>query len=225
MTRYGRSTTSSATYPLSSDQVSDEMSTLDYTSVLSSGCSTTPAQEPPDLLLRGGIVAADGRGMFQTLAPSRVRIKQPSKRLEANQIKRCHEHLVRLQRETLLSTHRPTAPETELTAMFIDMLRPDSPKSQTLFTFGDWITSIPIRIGSSAVITTAAEFLLHSFDFYGEDSYSRRIRAMRTKSKALKDLQLNLLASNQAPTYDLVLATKMHYAAEVTYLSSSIDTC
>lgn len=215
MTRYGRSMAASIIYPLSSEYVSDDSSRPDCASVSSPDQTSTPNSDASDLHLRGGMVAADGRGVFQTLAPGKSKPAKPSKRLETNQRKRLHEHLLRLQRESSLSAHRPTAPDTRIAATFIDMLRPESPKYQPLFTLGDWVTSIPPRIGSSPVVTMAAEFLIHSFDCYAEDSHSNKIQAMRTKSKALKELQLSLLASQQAPTYDLLLATKMHYASEV----------
>ncbi|KAJ4381462.1 hypothetical protein N0V86_002821 [Didymella sp. IMI 355093] len=95
------------------------------------------------------------------------------------------------------------------------MLRPESAKYGPLFALGDWITSIPPRIGSNPVVTMAAEFLIHSFESHDEGSHSKKIQALQAKNKALKELQLSLLASQQAPTYDLLLATKMHYASEV----------
>jgi hypothetical protein len=215
MTRYGRSMAASIIYPLSSSHTSDDSSTPDCVSILSPDPVSTPNSEVPELYLRGGMVAADGRGVFQTLAPGKSKATKPSKRLETNQRKRLHEHLLRLQRESSLSAYRPLAPDTRLAATFINMLRPESLKYQPLFTMGDWVTSIPPRIGSSPVVTTAAEFLVHSFDCYAEDSHSNKIQAMQTKSKALRELQLSLLASQKAPTYDLLLATKMHYASEV----------
>lgn len=215
MTRYGRSMAASVIYPLSSSHISDDSSTPDCASVSSPDPISTPNSDFSNLHLRGGVLAADGRGIFQTLAPGKSKAVKPSKRLETNQRKRLREHLLRLQRESLLSYHRPLAPDTRLAAMFVNMLRPDSPKYQPLFTLGDWVASIPPRIGSSPVVTMAAEFLIHSFDFCGEKSHSSKIQAMQTKARALKELQLSLLASQQEPTYDLLLATKMHYASEV----------
>lgn len=225
MTRYGRSMMASVIYPLSSGHISDDSSTPDSASISSPDPLSTPSSDVSKLHLRGGMVAADGRGVFQTLAPAKSKAAKPSKRLETNQRKRLHDHLLRLQRESSLSVHRPLAPDTRLAAMFINMLRPESPKYQPLFTLGDWVTSIPPRIGSSPVVTMAAEFLIHSFDCYAEDSHSNRIQAMQTKSKALKELQLSLLASQQAPTYDLLLATKMHYASEVIRYALSLRPC
>lgn len=215
MTRYGRSMAASIIYPWSSSHASEDSSTSDGASGSSPNPVSTPNSDAPDLYLRGGMIAADGRGVFQTLAPSKSKAAKPSKRLEMNQRKRLHEHLLRLQRESSLSVHRPLAPDTRLAATFINMLRPESPKYQALFTLGDWVTSIPPRIGSSPVVTMAAEFLVHSFDCYADNSHSNKIQAMQTKGKALRELQLSFLASQQAPTYDLLLATKMHYASEV----------
>jgi hypothetical protein len=226
MTRYGRSMAASVIYPLSTTgQVSDESSMTDSASVPSPGPTATSSLDTSALHLRGGIVAANGQGMFQTLAPCQSKAAKTSKRLETNQRKRLHEHLLRLQRESSLASHRPLAPETKLAAMFVNMLRPESAKHRPLFALGDWITSIPPRIGSSPVVTMAVKFLIHSFESHDEGSHSKKIQALQAKTKALKELQLSLLASQQAPTYDLLLATKMHYASEVTNCGLCIYAC
>ncbi|KAF2626070.1 hypothetical protein BU25DRAFT_411903 [Macroventuria anomochaeta] len=215
MTRYGRSMATLTIYPLSSSQARDESSTPDSVPVFSPDPAIARTPDPSDLHLRGGMVAADGRGVFQTLAPVKVKARKPSKKVESYQRRRCQAHLLRLQQEASLVSHRPSSPDTRLIAMFIGLLRPDSTNYQHLFTLGDWVKSIPSRIGSSPVVTMAAEFFIQSFDVYRDKTHSNQALALRTKSKALKELQLSVVATQQHPTYDLVIATKLHYAAEV----------
>lgn len=61
----------------------------------------------------------------------------------------------------------------------------------------------------------AVEFFVNSFDVYWHDTHSKRSLAIASKEKALKELQLFVFNANNRPTYDVLLATKMHYAAEV----------
>ncbi|KAF3006888.1 hypothetical protein E8E13_011069 [Curvularia kusanoi] len=99
--------------------------------------------------------------------------------------------------------------------MFIDLLNTDCPQDLSLFCLGDWIVSIPSRISSSPVVSIAAEFFVHSYNFHRDQSYSNRTKALQTKGKALKELQLSLSESQPHPTYNLIVATKLHYSAEV----------
>jgi hypothetical protein len=149
------------------------------------------------------------------LAPANSKQRRISKKVGESQRKRWQEHILRLQAEGLLTTHRPNSPESRLTAMFIDMLHPSSPQHQPLCSLGDWIRSIPSRISSSPVVSIAAEFFVHSLSFHRDQSHSNKILALQTKSNALKQLQLSILSSRPHPTYDLVVATKLHYSAEV----------
>jgi hypothetical protein len=80
---------------------------------------------------------------------------------------------------------------------------------------GTWIQSIPSRVGSNPMLDFAVEFLIDSHAVYWDDSYSKRQVASATKSKALRELQLAVSQSQTRNTYEMVLATKMHYAAEV----------
>lgn len=212
MTRYGRSMTNSVIYPLGSYQGSDESSTPDSASISSLDVKMV---DTSDLHLRGGMIASDGRGIFQTLAPMKMRSRKVSKKVEAFQRRRCHEHLLRLQQEKSLTSHRPLSSETTIAATFVSILRPDLEQYQQIFTLGNWLSSIPSRVGHSAVVTMAAEFFVHSFDVHRNRSHTNYTLALRTKAKALKELQLSVLASQERPTYDLVIATKLHYAAEV----------
>lgn len=215
MTRYGRSLVASTPYPLDDLQDRSDSSTTDSAS--SSAFDLAAAQEPsyPGLRWRGGFIAEDGRGMFQTLALRKPKSKKVSKQLNSYQKKRFPMQLLPLPQRTPPIPYQPSSSETALVAMFVDLLRPDSTKHQPLLVLGDWVMSIPSRIGFSPAMTTAAKFLVHSVDVHRNDTHSNKILALQIKSKALKELQLSVQATQQHATYDLVLATKMHYAAEV----------
>lgn len=215
MTRYGRSLANSVMYPMVSSPSREDVSTPDLSTVSPPGSTTAPKAATSDLVLRGGMVASDGRGVFQTLAPIRMSPRKVSKKAEAYQRRRCREHLLRLQEEVSLVSHRPFSSETKLAAMFVNILDSSSDQHQHIFTLGNWVLSIPARIGSSPVVTMAAEFFVHSFEVHRDRNHSNHMLALRTKSTALKELQLSVLASQQRPTYDLMIATKLHYAAEV----------
>jgi hypothetical protein len=214
MTRYGRSTTAPVIQPLVPLDGNVRTSTPDSRPEPSSDHYPIIESEPNNLHLRSGIVAANGHGIFQTLAPAKLKQRRVSKKAGDNQRKRWQEHVLRLQAESLLMTHRPCSPESRLTAMFVDMLHPSSPQHQPLCSLGDWIRSIPSRISSSPVVSIAAEFFVHSLSFHRDQSHSNKILALQTKNNALKQLQLSILSSQPHPTYDLVVATKLHYSAE-----------
>ena len=215
--------TASVIYPLKPLGTSVESSTPDAASVFFPNHATAHTSNSSDLHLREGMVAPDGRGTFQTLASIKVKPTKASKKAEAYQWRKCQEHLLHLQRRNSLASHRPSSSDTRLAAMFVDMLRPDSPKHQLLLILGNWVSSIPARIGSSSVATLAAELFIHSSNAYRDNSHSSQTLALRTKSKALKELQLSVLASPQYPTYDLVIAMKLHSAAEV--MTHDCDHC
>jgi hypothetical protein len=124
-------------------------------------------------------------------------------------------HLQHLQEESALVSVRPSSPETTLIARYIDMLGSQSPGKQPLSILGTWVQSIPSRIGSSRMLDLAAEFLINSYSTYRDDTHSKRKLARATKAKALRELQLIVLSAQTAPKYEVLLATKMHYAAEV----------
>ncbi|KAF1353075.1 hypothetical protein EJ07DRAFT_135018 [Lizonia empirigonia] len=215
MTKYGKSLIEPVLHPLDSSQ--------DYNKSRSSGSASTPfpalasphASDPSQLHLTSGTLAEDGRGVFHTFAPVKAKIKRKSKKLGPSQRKRVKCYLFHLQQETSLAAHRPSSPETKLASMFIDMLCTHPQGEQPLLSLGDWITSIPSRIGSSEVVTMATEFFVHSFGVSRDGSHSNRTLALQTKGNAMKELQMSVLAKKQQPTYDLLTATKLHYAAEI----------
>ena len=69
------------------------------------------------------------------------------------------------------------------------------------------------------MLDLAAEFLVNSYAAYRDGMHSKRRLAKATKSKALRELQLVVLDAQKQPTYDVLLATKMHFAAEVEYIN------
>ena len=65
------------------------------------------------------------------------------------------------------------------------------------------------------MIDLAVEFFVDSHAVYIDETLSKRKLARASKAKALKELQLSVLNTQQGPSYEVLLATKMHYAAEV----------
>jgi hypothetical protein len=159
--------------------------------------------------------AENGRGFFQTLAPLSKRKAALSRKAAAQQRKKLELYLQHLQAEAALTTIKPSSSETTLIARYIDMLGPGNVDYQPLAILGTWIQSIPSRIGSNRMMDLAVEFFVDSFAVYWDDTHSKRSLASASKEKALKELQLFVLNTNNKPTYDVILATKMHYAAEV----------
>jgi hypothetical protein len=161
------------------------------------------------------MLAEDGQGMFQTLAPVQGKANRAMKKAEAYQKRRFQAHVLRLRQEMLLPTTHPSSPETRLVGRFTDLLRVRSDAYQPVLALGDWVASVPARIGSNRAVTMAAQFFVHAAAVHGEASYSNRAVALQTKSVALRELQGIVLATSGQPTSDVLLATKLHYAAEV----------
>lgn len=216
MTKYGRSITASIVHSLAPVDEGDPSNTSTSTSDTSLNASPVLRPKPNDLHLKSGMVAANGQGVFQTLAPARSKLRKTSKKVEANQRRRWQEHLRCLQQEDVISLHRPSSSSSRLIAMFVHMLHPESPQHQPLFSLGNWIRSIPARIESNSVLSIATELFVRSFEYHRHQSHSNKLMALQTKARALKPLQLSISASSQQhPTYDLIAAIKLHYAAEV----------
>jgi hypothetical protein len=138
-----------------------------------------------------------------------------SRKAASQQRKKLEVYLQRLQLESAITTIRPSCSETTLMARYINMLGSGSAENQPLSILGTWIQSIPSRIGSNRMMDLAVEFFVNSFAVYWNDSYSNRNLANTSKNKALKELQLFVFNASNRPTYEVVLATKIHYAAEV----------
>jgi hypothetical protein len=199
LTKHGKSRVTPVVYTL---ETSDE-----------NGNSTISA--PSDLHITTEREAENGHGLFQILTPMSRRKVGVSRKAASQQRKKLEVYLQRLQLESAITTIRPSCSETTLMARYINMLGSGSAENQPLSILGTWIQSIPSRIGSNRMMDLAVEFFVNSFAVYWNDSYSNRNLANTSKNKALKELQLFVFNASNRPTYDVVLATKIHYAAEV----------
>jgi hypothetical protein len=169
---------------------------------------------PSDLCITTKREAEIGHGLFQTLTPtSRRRFGVPSKTTSQRR-KKLEAYLQRFQVNSAITNIRPSCSETTLITRYIDMLGPHNAENQPLSILGTWIQSIPSRIGSNTMMDFAVEFFFNSFTVYWNDSFSSRNLANKSKNKALKELQAFVFNASNRPTYDVVLATKIHYAAE-----------
>lgn len=186
-----------------------------YTLDSSSEVDTSSTSSPSNLHITTAREAGDGQGFFQTLAPLSKRRLAATRKAEARRKRKLELYLHHLQLERALTIMKPTSPETTLIARYIDMVGSVSIDHQPLSILGTWIQSIPSRIGSNRMMDLAADFFVHSYGVYCNDTYSQRKLASASKEKALKALQLFVHDSGNRPSYDVVLATKMHYAAEV----------
>ena len=185
--------------------------TLDSSEDASSSSGSTPLE----LRVSTQRKANFGSGTFQTLAPVSVAKARPSKKAAVHMRKALDSYLRHLQLEASLALLRPSSTESTLMARGADMLGSAPANSRGLSILGTWIQSIPSRVGSNAMLDFAVEFLIDSHAVYCDESYSKRQVARATKSKAMRELQLAVSQSQTRNTYDMVLATKMHYAAEV----------
>ena len=206
LTKHGKSKVAPVIYTL--DQSEDEHG---------SSVST-----PSDLQITTAREAEDGQGFFQTLAPLSKRKPGASRKAAAHQKRKLELYLQHLQAELAIRAIKPASSETTLIARYINMLGSKSAAKQPLSILGTWIQSIPSRIGSNAMMDLAVEFFVNSYDVYWNDTYSKRSLARASKEKALKELQLFVLNIQNKPTYEVILATKMHYAAEVCWVSSRV---
>ncbi|KAL6707001.1 hypothetical protein ACN47E_004951 [Coniothyrium glycines] len=198
LTKHGKSKTASVVWSL--DSSPNDVASSEST--------------PSDLQIMSGRPAGDGRGYFQTLAARSKPKYQPSKKRASHQKRLFQAHLRELQEESALNTIHPSSQETSLIARYINMLGTESPDRQPLSILGTWVQSIPSRIGKSTLLDLAVQFLVDSYTVYQDDTHSKRKLARATKAKALRELQMVVLDTSNSPTYEVLLATKMHYAAE-----------
>jgi len=202
LTKYGKSKTVPIVYSLSS-------SDPDITPSSSSPTS------PSDLRITTERHAENGQGFFQTLAP-RTKSKSQASKKKSNQKHRALEaYLQQLQEISAVVSYSPVSPETTLISRYIGMLGSGPAGKQPLAILGTWIQSIPSRIGSNRMLDFAAEFLVNSYAAFRDGMHSKRKLAIQSKAKALRELQLVGFGAQNKTTYDVLLATKMHFAAEV----------
>jgi hypothetical protein len=157
----------------------------------------------------------DRQGCFQTLATRSMSEKPLSKMRAYRRQLALQNHLRNIQEELALVSYQPSSTETTLIARYVDMLGSDPAGKRCFDILGTWIQSIPSRIGSNKMLDLAVQFLVDSHATYRDDMYSKRKVARASKNKALKELQLAVMDTNKGTTYDVLLATKLHYAAEV----------
>ncbi|RMZ68480.1 Structure-specific endonuclease subunit SLX4 [Pyrenophora seminiperda CCB06] len=185
-------------------------------SISASGPRTTSSpHSPSDLRITTERHAENGQGFFQTLAPRAKCKSQMSKKKLNHQQRGLEAHLQHLQAASVVVSYFPTSPETTLISRYIGMLGSDPAGKQPLEILGIWTHSIPSRMGSNRMLDLAAEFLVNSYAAYRDGMHSKRKLATQSKAKALRELQLVVSGVQNEPTYDVVLATKMHFAAEV----------
>lgn len=159
--------------------------------------------------------AEDGKGFFQTLTPSSMPKPRQLRKKTNKKQRELEEYLQHLKEESAVLPYQPSSPEDTLINRYIGMLGPDLYSKQPFAILGTWIESIPSRIGRSRVLDLAAEFLVNSYAAYRDGMHSKTRLAKATKAKALRELQLVVVNAQSQPTYDILLATKMHFAAEV----------
>ncbi|KAF2124414.1 hypothetical protein P153DRAFT_350410 [Dothidotthia symphoricarpi CBS 119687] len=195
LTKHGRSKVEPVVYALNSPE--DDISSTGFVS--------------SSLLLTTEREADHGKGVFRTLASSS---KPRSRKAAGIQKKKLEAYLQHLHSQSALTWHRPSSFESTLIARYIDMLGSGPVSQQPLSILGTWILSIPSRIGSNRMLDLAVEFLMSSYAAYWDNSHSKRAVARTIKAKALKELQLVVCDASEGATYEVLLATKMHYAAE-----------
>jgi hypothetical protein len=194
-----------------------------YTLENSEESTSSSVSTPSNLHITTEREAGNGQGFFQTLAPLSKRKAALSRKAAAHQRRKLELYLQQLQAEAALSIIKPSSPETTLIARYVDMVGSENIDYQPLSILGTWIQSIPSRIGSNKMMDLAVEFFVNSFAVFWDDTHSKRSLAIASKEKSLKELQLFVMNANKQPTYDVLLATKMHYAAEVSAKTAGQD--
>ena len=181
----------------------------------SEGDSNSSVSTSSDLHITTERKAENGQGFFQTLAPMSKRKIGTSRKAATQQRRKLELYLQHLQVESAITAIKPSSSETTLISRYIGMLGSETTAKQPLSILGTWIQSIPSRIGFNRMMDLAVEFFINSYDVYWDDTHSKRSLARASKEQALKELQLFVLNAQNQPTYEVLLATKMHYAAEV----------
>ena len=176
---------------------------------------STPSSTSSDLQVTTERGAETGDGLFQTLAAISKPRSNVSRKKLAHQKRAFEQYLQHLQREAALRAIKPSSSETTLVFRYLNMLGSDLTGKQPFYILGTWIQSIPSRIGSNRMLDLAVEFFVNSYAVYCDDTHSKRELARISKTTALRELQLFVMDAHSKPTYEVLLATKMHYAAEV----------
>lgn len=206
LSKHGKAKVAPLVYPLVSF---DRLDSVPYSSAAS---SPSPL---PSLQSTSEREADDGQGVFLTLAaPSQSRPKGPRKPT-VQQKKKLECYLNRLKSSPLSLPARISTPENGLAARYLEVLGGRPLHLQPLAMLGSWIESIPTRLGSNRAVDLAVEYFTQSFGVWQDSSFSKRTAAMQTRGRALKELQRAISDNVAGPTYDVVLAMKLHFASEV----------
>jgi hypothetical protein len=200
LTKHGRSKTASVVYSLSGSEQ-----------------DTSSSLTPSDLHVTTERRAENGQGSFSTLAPISRPKAQTSKKKINSRMRALEAYLQNLQEQSIAVLYQPSSDEAALIARYICMLGSGSLDKQPISILGTWIQSIPSRIGSNRMLDFAAEFMINSYAVFRDDMHSKRKLARVSKAKALRELQLVVMSARGRSTYDLLLVTKMHFAAEVNF--------
>ncbi|KAF2792431.1 hypothetical protein K505DRAFT_387464 [Melanomma pulvis-pyrius CBS 109.77] len=109
------------------------------------------------------------------------------------------------------------SPESTLTARYIRLFSASTLDKNPFSILGSWITSIPARMAYDPALYLAVEYAVNAFLKFCEPSWGRSVIAGRSRARGLKSLHgaLSEQAEEKAVRYDLVLATKLHFSAEV----------
>ncbi|KAF2274362.1 uncharacterized protein EI97DRAFT_381469 [Westerdykella ornata] len=180
----------------------------------SSSRSTSPHYDsdssndsPQGLQLTSLKELGSGHGVFQIFTLTRQRPKK-------------ERHLQSSKQRARSTPAVPTVPshfplENPLAARCASMFGPRTWEQDSRALFGSWMEAIPSRIGSSPVLDTAVEFVVNSFATYRDRTYSTQRAALLSRSRALKTLRQAVERYQGGPSYDLVLAIKLHSFAEI----------
>jgi hypothetical protein len=188
----------------------------DISSGLSTSQSPTSSSDSlGELQMTSGRVADDDNGTFMTLAVLPSHAPTSISKRTAHQRKKLQHYLNRLRESPGISLLQPSCLDSKLRTRYLDVLGRRPLKDQPFLIVGSWIESIPSRIGTSPVVDLAIEYLADCYAVYRNTSYSTRITALATKSRALKQLQLQVSDDRTRATWNTALAMKIHFMAEV----------
>ncbi|KAF2748463.1 hypothetical protein M011DRAFT_466857 [Sporormia fimetaria CBS 119925] len=90
-----------------------------------------------------------------------------------------------------------------------------TPNSDARSFHGTWTEAVLRRLGSSALLDSAAEYALKTVEAYRSPTFSAERAALFSRSRALQSLRERVERYHGEPSHDLVLAAKLHQFAEV----------
>jgi hypothetical protein len=122
-----------------------------------------------------------------------------------------------------LTTISPTPESTEstLAARYIHIFSSSPLATNPFSILGSWVISIPARMGCDPTLYLAVEYAVNAFLKFVDPSWERVRAATQSKAKAIKSLYRALREEEESGKergmvrWELVLATKLHFGAEV----------